>query len=353
MTAAVQTGIHRFLAEAARPEATSEIDRAGAYSQLNGAGAPLAHPDCAPAIAVLLPCFNEVAAIAGVVRAFQAVLPNSRVYVFDNQSTDGTAAAAAEAGAVVRSERRQGKGNVVRRMFADVDADIYLLADGDGTYDARMAPRMIERLIGENLDMVVGARVAAVGGAFPRGHILGNRMFNALVAGFFGREFRDIFSGYRAFSRRFVKSFPAVAHGFDIETEMTVHALELRLPVAEVETCYVERPEGGASKLRTFRDGFRILWAMLLLFKQMRPFALFGAVWLVLSTVSVALAWPVLMHFLETGLVPRIPTAVLSTGMMIVAFLSLVCGLILHHVSRSHLEVKRLHYLSLPAPRSR
>lgn len=325
------------------------------YQSEDGAGATVerVHPAQAPTIAVLLPCFNEAAAIGEVVRAFAAVLPTARIYVFDNRSTDDTRAVAAAAGAIVRSEQRQGKGNVVRRMFADVDADVYVLADGDGTYDARMAPRMIDRLVGENLDMIVGTRVAPPGRAFPPGHRLGNRLFNTLVAHVFGRDFRDIFSGYRVFSRRFVKSFPAVTNGFDIETEMTVHALELRLPVAEVDTHYAERPVGSSSKLRTFRDGFRILWAMFLLFKQVRPFALFGASFALLSLASVGLAWPILVEFLQTGLVPRVPTAVLSTGMMIVAFLSLACGLILHSASRSHLEIKRLLYLTQSAPRPR
>ena len=325
----------------------------GGQAQAEGGTVEVVRPAHAPAIAVILPCFNEEAAIGDVVRAFRTVLPTARVYVFDNRSIDDTRAVAAAAGAIVRSEMRQGKGNVVRRMFADVEADVYVLADGDGTYDARIAPRMIEHLTAENLDMVVGTRVAPPGRAFPPGHRFGNHMFNTLVAHVFGREFRDIFSGYRVFSRRFVKSFPAVTNGFDIETEMTVHALELRLPVAEMDTHYAERPAGSASKLRTFRDGFGILWAMLLLFKQVRPFLLFGAAAAILSLTSIGLAWPVLVEFLQTGLVPRIPTAMLSTGMMIVAFLSLACGMILHSVSRSHLEVKRLQYLTLAAPRPR
>ena len=323
-----------------RPEAQAQLAR-----ELDFGPVP---QDAAPSIAVLLPCYNEEPTIAAVVSAFRNALPAASIYVYDNNSRDATAAAATSAGAIVRREPLQGKGNVVRRMFADVEADVYIMADGDGTYDAAAAPELVARLLAERLDMVVGAREGEAG-AFKNGHAWGNRLFNRIVARLFGRGFQDIFSGYRVFSRRFVKSFPALASGYEIETELTVHALQLRLPVAEIGTRYAARPEGSFSKLRTYRDGLRILWAILLLFKQARPFVLFGLVSAMASLLAVGLAFPLLVTYLETGLVPRLPTAVLSTGLMVTAGLSLACGLILDCVSRGRLEMKRMVYLALGA----
>jgi hypothetical protein len=303
-----------------------------------------------PRIAVLLPCYNEEAAIGQVVRDFRAALPAARIYVYDNASTDGTAAVAAAAGATVVREPLRGKGNVVRRMFADVEADIYVLADGDDTYNADAAPQLVELLGREQLDMVNAARRNTSQDAYRRGHRFGNRLFTRLVSGLFGKRFDDILSGYRVFSRRFVKSFPALAKGFEIETELTVHALELRMPVREVTTAYKERPEGSVSKLSTFRDGFRILRTILRLAKEERPLAFFSLGAGLLALASVALAFPLLLTYLETGLVPRLPTAVLTSALMILAFLSLACGLILDSVAHGRREMKRLHYLTLPAP---
>lgn len=301
-------------------------------------------------IAVLLPCYNEEVTIAEVVRGFARALPAATIYVYDNNSTDATAARAAAAGAVVRREPLQGKGNVVRRMFADIEADVYVMADGDGTYDPNSAPDMVRLVAEEGLDIVVGARQeSGDAAAWSHRRRLGNRLLTAFVAKLFGKRFTDILSGYRAFSRRFVKSFPALARGFEIETELTIHALELRLPVAEIETSYIARPEGSQSKLRTSRDGARILRTILLLLKEERPFRFFGSISLVLAVVSIALAYPLLIEFLETGLVPRIPTAVLCTGLMLLAFLSLTCGLILDSVSRGRREMKRMAYLAVPA----
>jgi glycosyltransferase involved in cell wall biosynthesis len=306
--------------------------------------------EAAPRIAVLLPCYNEEAAIAQVVRDFRRALPQARIYVYDNASTDRTGEVAAAAGAAVVREPLRGKGNVVRRMFADVEADIYVLADGDDTYDAAAAPQLIETLCREQLDMVNAARSNASQEAYRRGHRFGNRLFTRLVSGLFGKRFDDILSGYRVFSRRFVKSFPALAKGFEIETELTVHALELRMPVREVMTAYKERPEGSVSKLSTFRDGFRILRTILRLAKEERPLAFFSLGAGLLALASVALAFPLLLTYLETGLVPRLPTAVLTSALMILAFLSLACGLILDSVAHGRREMKRLHYLTLPAP---
>ncbi len=301
-------------------------------------------------IAVLIPCFNEEAAIEGVVRDFSASLPGAAIYVYDNNSTDRTRWAAERAGAVVRDEPRQGKGNVVCRMFADVDADIYVLVDGDGTYDATSAPAMIERLLAERLDLINGARVATNPSAYPAGHRLGNRVLTGLVARIFGDRFSDMLSGYKVFSRRFVKSYPALTSGFEIETALTVHALELRMPTGELPTPYKERPQGSASKLRTFRDGFRILWTILRLVEEERPLQLFGLISLLFAVVSLILIYPVVVTYLETGLVPRIPTAVLSASLMVLACLSLVSGLIIDMVTQGRREAKRLCYLALPAP---
>lgn len=303
-----------------------------------------------PRIAVLIPCFNEEAAIASVIADFKSALPTADIFVYDNNSTDNTREVALDAGAIVRSEQLQGKGNVVRRMFADVEADAYVLVDGDGTYDATSAPRMVEMLLQQSLDMVNGARVATTAQAYRPGHAFGNRLLTGTVAAIFGDRIKDMLSGYRVLSRRFVKSFPALATGFETETELTVHALELRLPIAEVDTPYRDRPAGSQSKLRTFRDGFRILRTILLLVKEERPLMFFSTVGSVLVAVSLILALPLLSEYLATGLVPRFPTAILATGLMIVAFTSFVTGLILDTVTLSRREMKRLHYLALQGP---
>jgi glycosyltransferase involved in cell wall biosynthesis len=304
-----------------------------------------------PKIAVLLPCYNEEAAIAATVAGFKAALPGATVYVYDNNSRDRTKEAAAAAGAVVRSERQQGKGHVVRRMFADIDADVYIMADGDLTYDPAAAPAMVAMLLGDQLDMVVGTRRHEAKSAYRGGHVLGNRVFTGLLSGLFGRTFSDIFSGYRVFSRRFVKSFPVLSQGFEIETEMSVHALELRMPVGEVETSYAARPEGSHSKLSTFGDGWRILKTIATLYRVERPALFYGTIGALLMIVAVLLAIPLVRTYLATGLVPRFPTAILATGMVIVAVLCFFAGLILDTVTRGRREVRRLAYLSLEAPR--
>jgi glycosyltransferase involved in cell wall biosynthesis len=306
--------------------------------------------DRGPRVAVLIPCYNEQAAIGQVVRDFREALPQATVYVYDNNSRDETRARAGEAGAVVRAEPLQGKGFVVRRMFADVEADVYVLVDGDDTYHAPSAAGMVERLVAERLDMVVARRVTAIEAAYRRGHRLGNRVLTGVVARVFGDRFNDILSGYRVFSRRFVKSFPALTKEFEIETELTVHALELDMPIAEVDTPYKDRPPGSASKLRTYRDGLRILAAILILFKEERPLAFFAMGSLVLAVTALALGYPILIEYLETGLVPRFPTAILATGLMILAFLSFTSGLILETVTRGRRELKRLAYLAIPGP---
>jgi glycosyltransferase involved in cell wall biosynthesis len=303
-----------------------------------------------PRVAVLIPCYNEAEAIIGVVEQFRAALPNASVYVYDNNSTDATRERAALAGAIVRTETFQGKGNVVRRMFADIEAEVYVLVDGDGTYDAASASAMVEHLLSNSLDMVNGARIAVTSAAYRPGHVLGNKMLTGTVAMIFGDRLSDMLSGYRVFSRRFVKSFPALASGFETETELTVHALELRLPIAEIPTPYRDRPAGSQSKLRTFRDGFRILQTILMLVKEERPLQFFSGVALLLSITSLVLGWPLFITFIETGLVPRLPTAVAATGLMILAFVSFVTGLILDTVTLTRREMKRLHYLGLQGP---
>jgi glycosyltransferase involved in cell wall biosynthesis len=303
-----------------------------------------------PRVAVLIPCFNEEKAIAGVVADFRRALPGADIYVYDNNSTDATRQVAQSAGAIVRSETLQGKGNVVRRMFADIEADAYVLVDGDGTYDALSAPQMVDRLVRESLDMVNGARVATTPLAYRAGHALGNRVLTGTVAMIFGDRIRDMLSGYRVLSRRFVKSFPALATGFETETELTVHALELRLPMAEVDTPYRDRPAGSASKLRTFRDGFRILRTIVLLMKEERPLLFFSSIGLTLATAAIVIAWPLLETYVATGLVPRVPTAILATGLVIVGFMSFVTGLLLDSVTHGRREIKRLHYLALRGP---
>lgn len=302
-------------------------------------------------IAVLIPCYNEEVAIAAVVRDFRAALPEATVFVFDNNSRDKTIEVATAAGAIVRRVRAQGKGNVVRRMFSDVEADIYVLVDGDDTYHAASVRAMVNRLVNENLDMVVSRRISEETAAYRRGHRLGNWLLTECVARLFGRAFTDILSGYRVFSRRFVKSFPALSTGFETETELTVHALELRMPIEEVDAPYKSRPEGSVSKLNTYRDGIRILWTILKLFRQERPLAFFGALGAVVFLAAVGLAIPLMITYAQTSLVPRIPTAILVTGMMLTAVLSLVCGLILDTVTRGRHEIKRLVYLQIAPPR--
>jgi glycosyltransferase involved in cell wall biosynthesis len=301
-----------------------------------------------PQVAVMVPCLNEEAAIEKVVSDFSKHLPGAVIFVYDNGSTDRTAEVAEAAGAIVRREPLKGKGNVVRRMFADIEADIYVLVDGDDTYDAASAPALIDKLIEESLDMINGAREEKSEAAYRRGHRFGNRVLTGLVAWFFGEQMGDMLSGYRIMSRRFVKSFPALASGFEIETELTVHALQTRLPIAEVATPYTERPPASSSKLRTIPDGIRILHLITRLIREERPLEFFSALAGFLALLSIVLAVPVVGEYFATGLVPRLPTAVLSLGLMLVAFLSLACGLILATVTRGRMEAKRLHYLSVP-----
>lgn len=300
-----------------------------------------------PHIAVLLPCYNEGLVIKSVVESFRQVLPEATIYVYDNRSTDNTSEQALMAGAVVRREMWPGKGNVVRRMFSDVDADVYIMADGDGTYDSVMAPQMIQKLVDDHLDMVVGTRAGIYDNAHRAGHGFGNQLFNWVYQSLFGTLFTDIFSGYRVFSRRYVKSFPAVSSGFEIETEMSVHASQLKLPIAEIPTKYGKRVEGSVSKLRTFRDAFRILFTFLILFKEIRPARFFGIISIALIVLALGIATPVFLTYIETGLVPRFPTAILATGLMLLAAISAVSGLILDSVARSRLEQKRMWYMAV------
>ncbi|HUN26082.1 MAG TPA: glycosyltransferase family 2 protein [Steroidobacteraceae bacterium] len=306
-------------------------------------------------VAVLIPCHNEAAAVGAVVRDFRRFLPTATIHVYDNASTDDTARLARQAGAFVRHEPLRGKGNVVRRMLSDVDADVYVLVDGDDTYDATMAPRLVEHLIEQGLDMVNCARVPVGQTAFRPGHALGNRLLSGIITFLFGNRVSDVLSGYRVMSRRFVKSFPALSSGFEIETELTVHGLELRVPIAELAAPYRERPAGSASKLNTVRDGVRILRLIFHLMKEERPLQFFGCAFVLLATASAGLGTPVVHTYLQTGLVPRLPTAVLATGLIILAFLALVCGLVLDTVTRGRREMKRLYYLqagfSAPLPR--
>lgn len=304
-----------------------------------------------PKIAVLLPCYNEEAAIGATIAGFKAALPDAAIYVYDNNSRDQTRTVAAAAGAIVRTERQQGKGHVVRRMFADIDADVYVIADGDLTYDPKAAPTMVDLLLDEQLDMVVGIRKHEEREAYRGGHVLGNKIFTGILSGLFGRSFSDIFSGYRVFSRRFVKSFPVLSSGFEIETEISVHALELRMPVGEIETIYAARPEGSQSKLSTYSDGWRILRTIFTLYRIERPALFYGSIGALLIAFSILLASPLVITYLHTGLVPRVPTAILVTGITIVAVLCFFAGLILDTVTRGRREVRRLAYLSLAAPR--
>jgi glycosyltransferase involved in cell wall biosynthesis len=305
-----------------------------------------------PRVAVLIPCHNEAVAIPKVVADFRAALPDATIHVYDNNSTDGTQAAARAAGAVVRRERLQGKGHVVRRMFADVEADLYVLVDGDDTYDAAAAPAMVRLLWDEGLDMVIGTRVTDIAAAYRPGHRLGNLVLTGMVAAIFGNRVSDMLSGYRVFSRRFVKTFPALATGFETETEFTVHALELRMAIGEVRTAYRDRPAGSQSKLRTWSDGARILRTIVILVKEERPLQFFSLAGLALLLLGVGLGIPVVLDFLATGLVPRLPTAVLAMGFVLLSFLSLAAGLILDSVTRGRKEAKRLAYLAVPGPGS-
>lgn len=313
---------------------------------------PRAHPPATGGgsqleVAVLIPCHNEETAIATVVRAFRASLPGASIYVYDNNSTDRTQEIARSEGAIVRSEPWQGKGHVVRRMFGDIEADVYVLVDGDDTYDAAAGPILVDCLVDGQLDMVNAMRADAPDGAYRTGHRFGNRALTGVVAAIFGRHVGDMLSGYRVFSRRFVKSFPALSSGFEVETELTVHALELRMPIAEITTRYRARPEGSVSKLRTVRDGFRVLGTIGYLIKEERPLPVFGLTFMLLAAASVGLAWPVVREFMDTGLVPRLPTAILAAAMMLLAFLSLACGLILDTVTHARREMKRMWYLSV------
>lgn len=299
--------------------------------------------------AVLIPCYNEEKPIAEVVGAFRTALPEATIYVYDNNSSDRTAQVAHAAGAIVYTELEQGKGNVVRRMFSDIEADIYVLVDGDDTYEAADAPRMIDKLMAESLDMVNGCRVTDIKAAYRPGHRFGNQLLTALVAMIFGNRTADLLSGYRVFSRRFVKSFPALSRGFEIETELTVHALELRMPIADIDTSYRDRPAGSASKLSTIGDGIRIMRTIFSLVKEERPLQLFGLTAILLALISLALGYPLIVEFLQTGLVPRLPTAILSAAIMILAVLIFFSGLILDSVTHGRREMKRLAYLRYPA----
>jgi glycosyltransferase involved in cell wall biosynthesis len=301
-------------------------------------------------IAILVPCYNEALTIAAIVRDFQTYLPQAHVYVFDNNSTDDTVLIAREAGAIVRHVPAQGKGSVVRRMFADIEADAYVMVDGDDTYDASVAPQLVARLVEEGLDMVVGNRVSTEQAAYRPGHRFGNAMLTGFVSSIFGRTFTDILSGYRVFSRRYVKSFAAHSAGFEIETELTVHALALRMPVAEVPTVYKARPEGSVSKLNTYRDGFRILGTILRLFKSERPLAFYSIFAALSALLSLALAEPIVQTYLETGLVPRLPTATLCAALMLLGVILLVCGIVLDAVTKGRTEQKRFAYLAQPGP---
>jgi len=314
---------------------------------------PTSEPQSAakPSIAVVVPCYNEAATIGGVIAAFRSTLPDARIIVFDNRSSDGTADAARAAGAEVMYEPRPGKGNVVRRMFADIDADVYLMVDGDGTYDAASAPKLVAMIVEQRLDMAIGARANIEQDAHRSGHAVGNRIFNGIYRSLFGADYGDIFSGYRAFSRRFVKSFPALSSGFEIETELAVHASQLKLPSAEIATPYGARPEGSASKLRSVRDGLRILRTFAYLLKETRPAFFFGALATGMALLSIVLAIPLAETWLATGLVPRLPTAILCTGLMLLSGLMMTCGLILDSLARSRVEQKRILYLAVSSLR--
>lgn len=302
-------------------------------------------------VAVVIPCYNEGGAIGQVVTDFRAALPTADIYVYDNNSSDGTVAEATEAGAIVRFERRQGKGHVVRRMFSDIDADVFIMADGDGTYEAAKAPEMVQLLLDEQLDMVVGTRIAVQGhDTYRSGHVLGNFVLTHIAQFFFGKGFSDILSGYRVFSRRFVKTFPMLSRGFEIETEMTTHTLVQAMPFGEVETAYSERAGDTASKLNTYRDGVWILWTMIRLFKDYRPMMFFAVIGSIQILASLLLAIPVVEPYLSTGIVTRVPLAILCTGIMLTGMLSITSGMILDSVAQQRIETKRLNYLRQSAP---
>lgn len=305
----------------------------------------------APRVAVIVPCYNEAVTIAQVVDDFRRALPDATICVFNNNSRDDTAAIAARHGAQVHHVALQGKGHVVRRQFADIDADIYVMVDGDDTYDAASAPRLVQHLREGRYDMVVAVREAIDAAAYRPGHAFGNRMLTGFLAWLFGRPCKDILSGYRVFSRRFAKSFPVLSQGFEIETELTVHALELKMQIGELPTPYGERPEGSFSKLSTYKDGFRILRTMLRLFSAERPLTFYGSIGVVLALLASLLAVPLFVTYFDTGLVPRFPTAILSTGLMVLAALSVFAGLILDTVTRGRRELKMLAYLREPGPR--
>jgi glycosyltransferase involved in cell wall biosynthesis len=304
-------------------------------------------PGLNPTVAVLVPCLNEAKSIRKVVTDFQAQLPEATIFVYDNNSTDGTVEEARAAGAVVRVEPLRGKGNVVRRMFADIEADVFVLVDGDDTYDAASAPALVDLLLGHSLDMATAIRESSIKEAYRPGHRFGNVLLTRLVAAFFGNRLTDLLSGYRVFSKRFVKSFPALATGFEIETELSVHALQLRMPIGEMPTAYKERPQGSTSKLNTYRDGLRILNTIAFLVKEERPLMFFSIVAGLLGVSALALGIPVVIEFMHTGLVPRLPTALLAAALATSSFLSIACGLILDTVSRGRAEAKRLAYLSV------
>jgi glycosyltransferase involved in cell wall biosynthesis len=305
-----------------------------------------------PNVAILIPCYNEETAIGKVVGDFRKALPQAAIYVYDNNSRDRTAEVARSAGAIVRTETLRGKGNVVRRMFADIEADIYVLVDGDATYDAASAPKMIKALLDGPLDMVNGARVTTIRKAYRPGHRFGNWLLTSIAAWIFGDRFRDMLSGYRVMSRRYVKSFPALVSGFETETELTVHALELRMPSTEIETPYKDRPSGSTSKLSTLHDGFRIFWTIVVLVKEERPMQFFSLLSVFFALLSVVLVIPIVIEFMHSGLVPRFPTFIFATGLMILSFLSLTCGLVLDTVTRGRREMKRMRYLAIPAPKA-
>lgn len=298
-----------------------------------------------PSVAVIIPCFNEEKTIFDVVTQFKKVLPRASIYVYDNCSTDNTFAEASKAGAIVVKSRKRGKGNVVRKMFSDINADMYLMVDGDNTYNAEDAVKMLDSIKDEQMDMVIAARREVSEKAYRLGHKCGNRLFNWTLKILFNSEFTDVFSGYRAFSKRFVKTFPITSNGFDIETELSVHALLLDLPCIEINSEYRERPEDSFSKLSTFKDGFKIMLCIIRLLKENRPLLFFGGISFILFLIATTLSYPIFTHFLETGLVPRLPTAVLSTGIMMISFLSLTCGMILDSLTQARIEIKKLHYL--------
>jgi glycosyltransferase involved in cell wall biosynthesis len=300
-------------------------------------------------IAVVIPCYNEAKAIRKVITDFRAALPQATIYVYDNNSHDNTAAEVRVTDAILRSENLQGKGNVVRRMFADVDADIYVMVDGDATYDSASAPELIKTMLQGPYDMVNASRISQEKSAYRFGHTFGNKLLTTIVAKIFGKRFNDMLSGYRIFSRRFVKSFPCHSSGFEIETELTVHALSLQMPIIEIETPYFSRPEGSFSKLSTYKDGFRILRMIFNLVRKERPLLFFGSIGLFFIILSLFIGSPVVVEYLQTGLVPRLPSAVLSASIMLLAFLSITCGLILDTVTRGRQEAKRLAYLNHPA----